>query len=678
MTDMWTREKDDDGILWLGLEVSGKSANTLDGKVLEAFSAALAAVESERPKGLVIYSRKQSGFIAGADVEALDALDSEALRELIEDGKKVLDRLQALTCPTVAMIHGHCLGGGLEVALACDRRVAREDTRAGLPEVRLGLIPGLGGVSRLIDLVGAAEGMKLMLTGKQIDARKGKAMGLFDEVAEERHLSVAARHALDGDGAGGFEQLKKDAMDSALARPVLARRMRGETQRRVRRQHYPAPYRLIDIWETHGTGEKLKQAETEAFLELAATDTSKNLRRVFMLREDAKHRARKHREDMTIHRVHVIGAGAMGGDIAAWSALRGFEVTLTDKDNDQIAAAMKAAARLFETEQASVTDDLRSPRDRFIPDPDGEGAKSADLIIEALPEKLDLKQEVFKEIEPRLKDGALIATNTSSLKLEDIGEALEQPGRLVGLHFFNPATKMPLVEAIHADATEAVAHHRAMAFADAVNKIPVACRDSTGFIVNRALTPYLLEASRMLEEGVEAEVIDAAAEAFGMAQGPVEVADSVGLEVALEVAEQLQHAFPREVGDIPMIIERNIADQRTGRKSGKGFYDYDDDGRPRKAEAGEISDEQRQAIADRLILPLLNTCMACLRDGVAESADQIDAALIFGAGFAPFRGGPLNYAKARGIDDIVSALESLKEEHGERFTPDAGWSELAS
>lgn len=685
MADIWTVERDDEGVAWVCIDVPGRSANTLDRKVLDGFEQVIAGLEKNPPNGLVLYSGKPAGFIAGADIDALGELDEDELRGLLEDGKALLDRIEALSCPSVAMIHGHCLGGGLEIALAFDRRVARSDVEAGQPEVRLGLIPGLGGSYRLPRLIGAAEGMKLILTGKSVDGKKGKALGLFDEVTEDRHLKAAARAAIKQGKRErrGFSAWKDEAMDTRPARAFVARQMRSKTAEKVREDHYPAPFKLIGAFEDYGISRDLLEEETDLFVELAQTDTSKNLRRVFGLREKMKREAELDADKLDISHVHVIGAGAMGGDIAAWAVLKGFEVSVTDIDNAIIAEAIRNAHTLFDTkgDEAKSRGDLRPPRNRIIPDPAGDGARRADLVIEAVPEKIELKKKILEALEPKLKDSALIATNTSSLQLKDMAAALKKPGRLVGLHFFNPVRKMPLVEVVKAGRTTKRAMTQAAGFAAAIDKIAVPCTDSAGCIVNRALTPYLLEAARMIEDGIRPELIDAAAERFGMAQGPVEVADHVGLDIALDVARHLKESFPGQIGDIPDNICELVEQGRLGVKSGRGFYAYDEDGDPKKddIEDDEMENDRLDRMCDRLILPLLNACAALLREEVVSGPDQIDAALIFGAGFAPFRGGPMHYARERGIDDIVASLKFLRKDIGaDRFAPDDGWQSLAA
>lgn len=680
MADIWTLHTDEDGICWAAIDVPGKPVNTLDRAVLDEFSACLDRIEADRPKGLVLHSTKPAGFMAGADIDMLDRLKEFELRELIVEGKRLLDRLEKLKCPTVAMIHGHCLGGGLEVALACDRRVARKDAMIGLPEIRLGLVPGLGGSRRLPVRIGIAKGFSLVLAGKTLPADKAGKLGLVDEVVLDRYLRDAARAALKRRPSRlrGWPAWRDRLLGLPPFRSIVAGQMRSRTRDKVEQRHYPAPFRLIEAYQTHGLGGKFVEAETEIFAEMVFDPSSKGLRRVFKLREQLKSEA-KAGGDPGIRHVHVIGAGAMGGDIAAWSALNGFEASLADVELEPIGKAIADAHRLFAKETPKSRGDLRPPRNLLIPDPKGLGARRADLVIEAVPEKLDLKKKIFGGLSPQLPPGAIVATNTSSLTLQAMGEGLDDPSRLVGIHFFNPVSKMPLVEIVSGDRTDADGARRAAAFAEAIGKLPVPCRDAPGFIVNRALTPYLLEASRMIEEGTDPALVDALAEHFGMAQGPAEVADGVGLDIALDVGRSLQAAFPAMTGEIPRGIVQRVERGELGRKTGQGFYKYGKDGKPAKVEVDpdKLDGETRDRMTDRMILPMLNACMACLREGVAANEDRVDAALVFGAGFAPFRGGPIRYARQRGAVQIVAALETLRDEYQDkRFEPDPGWQDL--
>ena len=493
--------RDDDGVAWLLFDRAGASANTLSADVIEEFDAVLAALESQRPTGLVIRSAKPSGFIAGADVnEFRGATDAGAVEASIGRAHAVIDRLDALRIPTVAVIHGFCLGGGLEIALACRSRIAIEGARFGFPEVMLGLHPGLGGTARFTALVNPLQAMTLMLTGKTIDARRAKSLGLVDAVTEERHVRNAVKDAV----FGRLKRARRGPLNILLnftpLRGFLANRMRREATKAAAPENYPAPYGLIDLWEKHG-GDKaaMLAAEKTSFAHLMVTPTAQNLIRVFFLREQMKKSAGSGNK---VAHVHVIGAGAMGGDIAAWCAHQGMRVTLADMKPEPIAGAIKRATELFGKIMRKRTD-IRDAMDRLIPDLDAEGVRNADLIIEAVPEKLELKQKVYAGLEPKMKAGAILATNTSSIPLQDLRTTLQKPERLVGLHFFNPVSRLQLVEVVSHDGSDPAMLKAALAFVGAIDRLPLPVKSSPGFLVNRALTPYMLEAMVMLDEKVD-------------------------------------------------------------------------------------------------------------------------------------------------------------------------------
>ncbi len=662
--------RDADGIAWLLFDRECASANTLSADLIEELEAVLAALESQRPTGLVIRSAKPSGFIAGADVnEFRGATDPWPVEIAIGRAHTVIDRLESLKIPTVAVIHGFCLGGGLEVALACQSRIAIEGARFGFPEVMLGLHPGLGGTARFTRLVNPMQAMTLMLTGKTIDARKAKSLGLVDAVAEERHVRNAVRDAV----FGRLKRAKPGPLNALLnlgpVRGLLAKRMRAEAAKAAPREHYPAPYALIDLWEQHGDDKlAMLRAEKPSFAKLMVTPTAQNLIRVFFLREQMKKLAGGGNR---IEHVHVIGAGAMGGDIAAWCAGQGFRVTLADMKPEPIAGAIKRASDLF-GKILRKRADVRDALDRLIPDMDGEGVRNADLIIEAVPEKLELKQKIYAALEPRMKPGAILATNTSSIPLQDLRTTLTKPERLLGLHFFNPVSRLQLVEVVSHDGSDPEMLKAALAFVGAIDRLPLPVKSSPGFLVNRALTPYMLEAMVMLDQKIDKSVIDAAAVKFGMPMGPIELADQVGLDICLDVGDMLRSKFGDQLPPTPAWLREKVAKGELGRKTGKGFYLWKD-GKADKSAVSPSMPAPTEEMIDRLVLPMSNVCVAALREGIVDNADTVDGAMIFGTGYAPFRGGPLNYARSRGTENVVSTLHALADKFGDRFAPDAGW-----
>jgi 3-hydroxyacyl-CoA dehydrogenase / enoyl-CoA hydratase / 3-hydroxybutyryl-CoA epimerase len=668
--DHWRYAKDEEGIGWLIIDRKGSSANTLSEAVISELDLVLGLIEKDQPKGLVIRSSKPSGFIAGADVsEFAGATDEAAVASRIARAHQVIDRLEVLPFVTVAVAHGFCLGGGLEVALACKRRIAIEGASFGFPEVMLGLHPGLGGTARTPRLISPVEAMTMMLTGKSLDARRAKATGLVDAVTEERHVRNAVRAAISGELKAAKPGLMISLLDNGIARRVLAGYMRAEAKKSADPAHYPAPYALLDLWEKNGGNRAAMLAgEIKSFAHLIVSETAQNLIRVFFLRDRLKKIAG---EKQDIRHVHVIGAGAMGGDIAAWCAREGIAATVSDMKPEPIAGAIKRAADLY-SKILRKSIDQRDALDRLIPDLKGEGVGTADIVIEAVPEKLEIKHKVYATIEPQMKAGALLATNTSSIPLEQLREGLKKPERLVGLHFFNPVSRMLTVEVVSHDRAEQSALATARSFVGMIDRLPVPVKSAPGFLVNRALTPYMIEAMVMIDEGVSKETIDRAAEKFGMPMGPIELADQVGLDICLDVADMLKKSLPRDQPDAPQWLRDKVAKKELGRKTGKGFYVWKD-GKAQKSGDGAAPPPE---MTDRLILPILDVCVGALREGVVDDADVADGAMIFGTGFAPFRGGPLNYAKARGVDNVVAALQDLAQKYGKRFIPDPGWDQL--
>jgi 3-hydroxyacyl-CoA dehydrogenase/enoyl-CoA hydratase/3-hydroxybutyryl-CoA epimerase len=667
----WKLANDEDGVAWLVFDKQGTDTNTLSADVLAEFDAIIAQVQRDKPRGLVIRSAKKGGFIAGADIGEFKGMtDAGAVETPIALGHGIFDRLDRLPVPTVAVIHGYCLGGGLELALACDYRIAVDGASFGFPEVLLGLHPGLGGTFRLTRLINPVDAMTMMLTGKTERARRAKSLGIVDAVTQERHVRAAVRDAVSRtlklDRAG----LSVTVMNAGPVRGFLASRMRKETEKKAPKRFYPAPHALIDLWEKHGgNADAMQKAEVSSFARLLVGETAQNLVRVFFLRNTLKGLARGKWDGW---RVHVIGAGAMGGDIAAWCAWHGFTVSLADMKPEPIAGAIKRAADLYGKIGRDDRLRVRDALDRLVPDLKGEGAASADLVIEAVPERLDLKKKVYAGIEPKMKPGAILATNTSSIPLQELREGLQRPDRLVGIHFFNPVSRMELVEVVSHDKTADDVLAAARAFLGRIDRLPAPVKSEPGFLVNRALTPYLMEAILMLDEGIRKESIDKAAEDFGMPMGPIELADQVGLDICLHVADTLREGLSRPMPETPQWLKDKVEKGELGRKTGKGFYDWKDGHAVKATEAPPAPEDA----IDRLILPMIDVCVACLREGVVSGEDIVDGAMIFGTGFAPFRGGPMNYARTRGLPDIRSRLSFLAQKYGERFKPDSGWDDL--
>ncbi len=666
----WKQNLDDNGIAWLCIDKADAKANVLSSEVMRELNDALDALLANTPKGLVVWSGKDGSFIMGADINEFTTIETEeSAYELVRLGQQVMDKFELLECPTVCAINGHCMGGGLELAMACDYRVVLDGDQKilGLPEVNLGLHPGFGGTVRAVQICGVRQAMPLMLGGKPIRPGKAKAIGLVDKITTAEEWRDDATALLSAKPAKQQAPFADRLMNLAIFRPLVRKMLLKQVQGKARKEHYPSPYAMIRIWAQHGASSRTGyEAEARSFAKMVVTDTSKNLVRVFFLQSKLKSQGSK--EATEVKNVHVVGAGVMGGDIAAWCALRGYNVTLQDREQKYIDPAIERAGKLFakrvrdDEKRAATTARLRS-------DLNGDGIADADLIIEAIIENLEIKQGLYESLQEKMKPGAILATNTSSIRLEELRTVLKEPQRFIGLHFFNPVAMLPLVEVIRCDDTDQGVLDSGFAFTKGIGKFPLECASSPGFVVNRILAPYMSEAMHLAEEGVPLAQIDKAAVRFGMPMGPVELADSVGLDVALHVSKVLGAAFDRPISDG---LQAMVDDGLLGRKSGQGYYRWED-GKAIKPQADDVSGED---IEDRLILAMVNEAVACLEEGVVTDADLLDGGVIFGTGFAPFRGGPLNYARERGTTRVIARLTQLAETYGDRFSPHSGWSAL--
>jgi 3-hydroxyacyl-CoA dehydrogenase / enoyl-CoA hydratase / 3-hydroxybutyryl-CoA epimerase len=668
----WILETDDDNIVWCHIDVKDSSTNILSTGVLGELTDILDSVAENLPAGLIILSDKSNGFIAGADVREFTTIENEKQAlEMLNRGQRAFNKLEALRCPTLSLINGFCLGGGLEMALACDYRIVLENDKArlGLPEVLLGIHPGFGGSMRLIRLLGPAKAMQLMLQGRSVDVRTAKKTGIVDYVVAQRQFLKSGPALIKSRPRPRRASRLQELPNKSLLRKMMAWYLRKQLGKKIKQEHYPAPYALVDIWEKYGDDEKaLLKAEALSVASLANHKSSRNLVRVFLLQERLK--ASKGIKDFNPENIHVVGAGIMGGDIAAWCALQGMNVGLQDREPRFIAPAIQRAYKLFKRR-------LKHPRlirgmmDRLMPDIAGNNVPKADIIIEAIIENVEAKTGLFAEIEPRLKEKAILATNTSSIALELLNKSLKDPTRLVGIHFFNPVARMQLVEIIYAGNTGEDWIKQAEAFCCKIGRLPLRVKSSPGFLVNRILTPYLMEAMELHQEGVPPALIDRIAVEFGMPMGPVELADTVGLDICLSVANNLAEKLSL---NIPEKLGQMVEGGKLGKKTGIGFYQYKN-GKPQKQNV-DMSGYKKQDIEDRLVLRMLNECAACLREKLVEDADMLDAGMIFGTGFPPFEGGPINYARSRGCQNIVQDLNALAERHGPRFKPDNYWKKL--
>ena len=628
----WRLDVDAEEITWAVLDKAGESANSLSRAVLDELGLLLDELDRQPPKAVIFSSGKSAGFIAGADIQEFTQLDSaDKGRELVERGWNLFNRLAGVRYPTLALVRGHCLGGGLELALACRYLLAVDEpgTKMGLPEVMLGIFPGWGGMLRLPERVGPAAAMDMMLTGKTIDAKRAKRMGLADDAVPPRVMTRAARMMVLSGAARRPLPFMQKLLNGPL-KSVVAKGARKQVAKRARPQHYPAPYAIIDIWEKY-KGNTL--VAPELVDGIVRSPTERNLVRVFFLQERLKGFGKD--SDFKAKRVHVVGAGVMGGDIAAWCALRGMTVTLQDQNLDRIAPALKRARENF-ARRIKDKLQLRTVMDRLIPDPEGAGAAHADVVIEAIFENVDAKHELLTKLDAVMRADAVLATNTSSLRLEDLRSVLRRPERLVGIHFFNPVAMMPLVEVVGADGGDPAMLQAACAFVRQIDKLPLPVRSEPGFLVNAVLAPYMLEAMRAVDEGNSPETVDEAMLAFGMPMGPIELADTVGLDIAVAAGKQLAGG-----AEAPRCLLARIDKGELGKKTGQGFYAW----RAGKAQKGAAATPPAE-LAARLAKPLIDRVEHLVASGVVADADLADAGVIFGTGFAPFTGGPLNYRQS--------------------------------
>lgn len=665
----WRLDTDADRLAWLTFDRANSSTNTFSSEALRELAGICETLVATPPKGLVIQSAKDNGFAAGADIDEFTTLkNAEEAYAFTRLGNDVFDQVEALPFPTVAMIHGFCMGGGTELALACRYRIADDGpkTKMALPEVMIGIVPGWGGAKRMPKLIGAAQALDLMLTGRAVDARRARTMGLVDVVTPRRHFSNAARMLLVNPPAPHQPAFKDAITNWPVIRGFIASASRKQVARKARKDHYPAPYAIIDLWENYGGDpRKVPQDHPYSISGIFKHPTTANLVRIFKLQDRMKGLGAG---DVDIRHVHVVGAGVMGGDIAAWCALRGFTVTLQDLDHARIAPAIKRAAELYKR-KLKQPHLIQAALDRLVPDVRGDGVQHCDLVIEAIIENVEIKRKLYAQIEPKLKASAILATNTSSIPLQELSAGLAQPARLVGIHFFNPVAQMMLVEIVEGPQTSAEVMKMSQAFVKKIDKLPLPVKSAPGFLVNRILTPYMTEAQVMLEEGIPAETIDAAAREFGMPMGPIELADTVGLDVGLAVGKELA----KPGGPEPKKIQELVAAKKLGKKTGEGFYKWVN-GRPQKANGSGTVD--LAPLWMRMTLPAVNEAVACVRERIVADADLCDAGVIFGTGFAPHRGGPINYLRAAGKDKLLAEMKALEQQHGARFAADAGWQSI--
>ena len=695
------------GVARIVFDDPDRSVNVLAESVMRRFSDLLedvrAGAEAGRIRGLLIESGKPGSFIAGADIEELGSIESpDEGVEASRFGQAVFLELERLPIPTVAAIQGTCLGGGTELALACRHRLASDadPTRIGLPEVQLGILPAWGGTTRLPRLIGLQAALDLILTGKQVDAKRAQRMGLVEEVLPHEIFESESLRFLE-------ERMAEEVAPTRASRGFLQRMMEDTapgrriviaTARRSVLQktggHYPAPLRILEVVR-RSVGRSLDRAfelEAEAAGELLASRVTRNLLHVFHLREGAKKAFGEtfRGEPREIADLGVVGAGVMGGGIAQLAAARKVRVRLKDIRHEPVADALSHARGLFEraTSRRRMSQrEAEQGMERISGGTDYSGFGQLDLVVEAVVERLDVKRTVLREVEERVGTECILATNTSTLSVEAMAEVLERPEHFCGLHFFNPVHRMPLVEIVRGERTSDGTLASVHAFARQLGKVPVIVRDGPGFLVNRVLGPYLNEAGFLLAEGASVEAIDGAATAFGLPMGPLRLVDEVGIDIARHAGEVLHEAFGSRMRPSAPLVRMGETG-RLGRKGGAGFYVH---GSSRKEESPEP--ELRTLLGDavpstavkfdegdiraRLLLAMINEAARVLEDGIARSAAEVDLAMVMGTGFPPFRGGLLRFADDNHPRSLVDRLESYESTLGERFAPAPLLRELA-
>jgi len=683
------------GIAHLVVDHPARKLNVLDTDAVESLEAALTALEAAPPAGVVVISGKPGSFIAGADIDAIGSItDAEQVKTLVRRGQVAYSRLAALPCPTVAAIDGVCLGGGTELALACDSRVAAEEprTQIGLPETMLGIFPAWGGTSRLPRLIGLPGALDLILTGRSIDARRAEKLGLVAravpaawlvEHAEARLSALAKKkpkQRRDRYRARGFMPwfLHATPFGRSLACSQARKSVLAKTA-----GAYPAPLAALEVLQRHASGplEPALAAEAEAVAPLVVGPVCKNLVRIFRLSEDAKRAnvvADPAIKAAPVTSLALIGAGVMGAGIAELAARNGITVRMRELKPEALEHALRTIRAVIDERgrrKRPSARDVDTQMARVLPTLDLSGMAHVDFAIEVVVEDLDVKRRVFAELEVRVPATALVASNTSSLSINALAAGLLHPERFVGFHFFNPVHRMPLVEVVRGARTADTALVTAVGLARRLGKTPVVVKDSPGFVVNRILMPYLREALHLLEEGYLVTDIDAAMTRFGMPMGPFEVVDEVGLDVAQKVAGVLVAAFPERIQASPALAKL-VGAGRLGRKNGRGFYRHQGRKRtPDRSVRGLLGmpharrPQSVDTLAERMVLVMINEAARCVEEGIVAGPEQVDLAMVFGAGFPPYRGGVLRHADAAGLQKVVDRLRSLRAEKGPRFEP---------
>jgi 3-hydroxyacyl-CoA dehydrogenase/enoyl-CoA hydratase/3-hydroxybutyryl-CoA epimerase len=707
----------DRGLCHVEIDIAGKNVNLISPQVLTELAEAVDSIQSDRSiKGIIFLSRKPDHFIGGAEIDVQRFVNNlDTTLAFIKQGRDVYQKIASLPIPTLAAIHGACLGGGLELALACRYRLASEHrkTRLGLPEVMLGIFPGWGGITRLPRLIGLSAALDLLLTGKQLDARRAERIGLVDRVVTSKEIPTQADTFM-------LEILLRGA---SLHREIQSARMRSQNKiltrflnqtflgrglvyhqarknvMRVTHGLYPAPLKIIDVVR-RGIDVSLEQSlelEQEGLQELVREETTQNLLHVFSIR---MHAGRLPKEVTpadhvpSVQKVGILGAGVMGAGIAQWMLQQEISVRLRDINEEAIAKGIKTINGAFDKQvsRRRMRREEKEDRMRLLSATTGySGFSKCDLVIEAVAERMEIKQRVIRDLQEAAGVSAIFATNTSSLSVTSMAEAAKRPDRVLGLHFFNPVAQMPLIEVVKGKLTSDETLATGVAFVKRIGKTPLIVSDSPGFLVNRILTAYGNEAGLLLEEGATVDRVDRAMEAFGMPMGPFTMMDVVGLDIAHHTAETIRTALRLDPAEQSRIEDRLFEAGRFGKKTGQGLYRYEGREKRGNPELDTMLTAVRkergltprpiitdQEITDRLVMIMVNTAAWCLEKRVVQEPGDVDLGLIMGAGFPPFRGGLLKYCDKIGIVKVKETLDRYSRSAGPRFSPAQMITDLAS
>ncbi len=672
----------DDGICILTFDRQGSAANVFDRATLDELDSQLDKIGQAR--GLILTSAKDAIFVAGADLHAIKSMSPADLLHFIELGQKVFNKIVALPFPTVAAIHGAALGGGYEVCLACDYRVASPDraTKLGLPETQLGIIPAWGGSTRLPRLIGVPKALDMILGGKTVSARQALKLGMIDEMASREYLLGAATKWL---GKGKHHnRLSHSAPVNAVIDAVIAPKVRADILRKTH-GHYPAIDKALEVIIAGASSwheEESLAREREAIVELIKLDSTKNLLRLFSLQERSKKLGftpiGAPKVEVKIQHAAVIGAGVMGAGIAQWLSARAVRTILRDIDASRVAAGMATISKLYAdgVKRRTFTPvEARAGLERVSPASSEVPLQQVDLVIEAAVEKMEIKKAIFRRLDDLTRPDAILATNSSALSITELARATRHPERVIGIHFFNPVHKMQLVEVVRGKDTKPEVIHSALRFVQKLGKLPVLVKDSPGFLVNRILLPYMVEAGALFEAGATVEEIDSAMLDFGMPMGPLRLIDEVGVDISDDVAATLSAAFPEHLRS-PKVLGKMIGAGLLGRKSGKGFYIHsksrdkepqvNPEVTPFRLSTGRFT---RDELQQRMALLMVNEAARCLEEELVETPGDVDFAMVMGTGFAPFRGGPLRYADSLGAKTVFDKLTHFAATVGPHFAP---------